>query len=67
VSALVEALNLTKRLAILTDGRTMPITSFIDVEGDETNDLAEAESFVCGAGREWWSGSLSAFETGRVH
>lgn len=63
----VQALNLTKRLAHLSDDRTVPITNFMDSLGDDTNDLAEAVTYVCGAGREWWSGLLSDFETGRVH
>lgn len=63
----VQALNLTKRLAHLSDGRVVPITSFIDAFGDETNDLAEAVCYVAGAGREWFSGLLSDFEALRLH
>lgn len=63
----VEALNLTKRLAHLSDGRTVPITTFLDSFGEETNDLAEAALYVAGVGREWWSGPMSDFETGRAH
>lgn len=60
----VEALNLTKRLAHLSDGRTVPITTFLDDRGDETNDLADASLYVAGAGREWWSGPLADFKNG---
>jgi hypothetical protein len=57
----VQALNLTGRLALLTDGTTVPITNLFDLAGDETDDLAEAVSFVCGTGQHWWSDLISAF------
>lgn len=63
----VEALSLTKRLAHLSDGRTVPITNLLDAWGDDTADLAEAVAFVCGAGREWWALPLADFETRRPH
>lgn len=58
----VQALNIKQRLALLTDGRMVPITTLIDGDGEETQNLSEAVSFVCGSGREWFSDLISHYE-----
>lgn len=63
----IQALSLTQRLAFLTDGSAVPITTLFDAWGDETGDLADAVSFVCGAGRVWLSDRLDRFVTVTVH
>lgn len=63
----IQALSLPQRLAFLTNGATVPITNLFDAWGDETDDLASAVSFVCGAGRVWLSDRLDRFVTVTVH
>jgi hypothetical protein len=63
----IQALSVPQRLAFLTDGSTVPITNLFDAWGDETDDLADAVSFVCGAGRMWFSDRLDQYQTVRVH
>jgi hypothetical protein len=63
----VHTLNVSGRQAILTDGRVVPITNLFDACGEETDDLDEAVSFVCGEGDEWFSDLLSSFETAAIH
>lgn len=58
----IQALHVASRTAILTDGATVPITNLFDAWGDETDDSAEAVSFVCGAGNVWLSDRLDSFE-----
>lgn len=60
--ARVTAINLERRLALLDDGRTVPITNLFDASGDDTNDAAEAAGFVAGAGREWFADSVADYE-----
>lgn len=57
----VQAVNLGRRIALLTDGRTAPITQLLDAAGDETHDPSDAAAFVAGAGRQWFAGLLSHF------
>lgn len=64
--AAVVSANLTKRTALLDDGRTLPITNMIDAFGDDTNDAGEAVAFVCGAGREWFAENMDDFERATV-
>lgn len=58
----MAALNLRKRLALLSDGRTVPVTNMFDASGDDTTECAEAVSFVAGSGREWFCDSTAGFE-----
>jgi hypothetical protein len=58
----VESIHLAKRLALLSDGRTVPITQLLDGEGDETDNPAAATAFVAGAGKEWFSGATSDYQ-----
>ena len=59
----VEALNLPRREALLTDGRVVPIINLIDADGEETESVLRAISFVCGEGREWWSDLIECYAT----
>lgn len=58
----IQALNIPARLALLTDGRTVPITNLYDAAGDETEDACDAVVFVCGEGRVWLSDLIASFE-----
>lgn len=59
----VEAVNVGRRIALLTDGRTVPITNLLDGDGDETDDPAEAVAFVAGADDQWFAAQLADYET----
>lgn len=58
----VQAINLTKRLALLSDGATVPVTNLLDADGDETQEPAQAVGFVAGEGGTWFAGLLSDFD-----
>jgi len=63
----VDGVNLRARLALISDGTTRPITNMLDVDGDETDDPADAVSVVCGgpdaAGRDcWWALDLADYD-----
>jgi hypothetical protein len=58
----VVSLNLTKRFAVLSDDRIVPVTNLFDIVGEETTDEDEAVSFVAGADSEWFGGPLAAFD-----
>lgn len=62
----VQAVNLRRRLALLTDGASVPITTLLDAEGDETEDAEQAVAFVAGAGRQWFSASLAHYHSVRT-
>lgn len=57
----LTTVNLEQRLAVLDDGRSVPVTNLIDRFGDDTNDPAEAVGFVAGAGREWFADSVAEY------
>jgi len=54
--------NLTQRIVLLGDGRTMPITMMVDCEGDETIDAAEAVGVVAGQEGEWYALPLEEYD-----
>jgi hypothetical protein len=59
----VTAIDETTREAMLSDGRSAPITSLFDASGAETDDLGRAVSFVAGAdGVGWFNGSLAGLK-----
>lgn len=62
----VVCLNLTRREAVLGDGRVVPVTNLFDADGDETSDPALAVSAVCGEGLEWYAELLADFDAARV-
>lgn len=59
----VEAINVADRLALLTDGRVVPITNLLDADGDETSDTAAAVGFVAGATGQWFAARIADYET----
>lgn len=56
-----EAIKVFSRLALLSDGTTVPITNLFDGDGDETDDPDEAVSFVAGDGDRWFTGLVSDY------
>lgn len=58
----VVAVNVRERLALLSDGRTVPIVTLFDQLGDETDSAFHAKAFVAGADREWFSDDLATYE-----
>lgn len=57
----LEAINRAERLALRTDGVVVPITALFDHEGDETQNLDEAVSFVAGSDDLWFGAAFSDF------
>lgn len=58
----INAVKALSRLALLSDGTTVPITNLLDADGDETDDPNEAVSFVAGEGDRWFTGLCADFE-----
>lgn len=58
----VVAVNLAKRMALLDDGRVLPITDLFDHLGEETDSAFHATSFVAGEGRDWFSDAIAPYE-----
>lgn len=56
----VVAVNVERRLAVLSNGAHVPVTNLIDGHGDEAD---EAVSFVAGPGPdgEWWACKFGDF------
>lgn len=52
----IEAINLVSKTALMTTGKVLPIVHLYDDDGDETDSIRDATSFVCGKHSEWWSG-----------
>ena len=50
----IEAINLAKKQAILSNGEYVPITTYVDIDGEETDDHEIAITFVCGSDLEGW-------------
>lgn len=63
---MTEAIKLFSRVALLSDGTTVPITNLYDEEGDETDAPDEAVSFVAGDGDRWLSGLVNDYEEASV-
>lgn len=64
----VDIVNLTRRIAVLSDGSTRPIVQLLDAEGEETDDEEEAVAFVCGGpdakgNNLWWAATLADYTT----
>ncbi len=57
----VQSINIGRRLALLTTGQTLPITTLFDAEGDTTEDPAEAVAFAAGQGGMWFSGAVAHY------
>jgi hypothetical protein len=50
----VESVNMEQRLAVLSNGVTVPVTKLFDEDGDETDDPCEADTFECGSELTGW-------------
>jgi hypothetical protein len=61
----VVAINAARRLALLNNGVTVPITNLYGDDGESTDDPDAAITFVAGSDtlRVWFSGRLDAFES----
>lgn len=59
----VDAINLRRKMALLNDGSTVPITKLFDDDGDDTDDLESAVSFTAGpaSNGKWYSGAVADF------
>jgi hypothetical protein len=57
----VASVNLSRRLAVLTDGETVPVTQMFDADGDDTDDPAQAAAFVAGRPGKWFSCATKVF------
>lgn len=59
----VQAVNLRERVALLSDGSTVPVTRMMDSDGDDTDDIAECKGFVCGREGIWFFRMMADYET----
>ena len=68
----IQSVNLGRRLALTQDNQILNITKMIDEFGDDTDDPAEAVSFVAGptSSGQWIAEEVGSFDFGtakRVH
>lgn len=49
------------------DGVEVPITHRFDEFGDETDDWAETDRFVCGSGDVWFAYPIEHFESAKLN
>jgi hypothetical protein len=59
-----EAINLSQRLFVASDGYTFPIVTLFDADGDETDDPCEAVACVAGVEGRWHAINLEDFSAG---
>jgi len=57
----IDAINLGRREALLTDGSVVPITNLIDADGDDAETAAAAVGLVCGVGGLWFFAMVNDF------
>lgn len=59
----VVAINLPERIARLSSGVVVPITTLFDGDGNQTDDIEDAVQFVCGSDtlHGWFNGPVEAF------
>lgn len=59
----VEAVNLGRREALLSDGRVVPVVAMFDADGEETEEPGAAVSLVVRGGpSRWFAVRVGAFE-----
>lgn len=63
----VVAINLARRLAHLSNDRTIPITNMIDADGEDTDEIGEAVVLVCGEHGFWLAVSILGFQREAMH
>ena len=59
----IEAINLSRRLALTEDGETVPIVGLLDADGEDTDDIDAAVAFTAGSGGRWFSGVCACYES----
>lgn len=62
----IYSINLERRLALLDDDAVVPITNMFDADGVDTDDPAEAFTFVCGRHDCWLSAKVGDFAIGET-
>ena len=50
----VDLIDLDSRYVLMTDGKVLPITNFLDSDGDEIDDPREAATCVAGEDGYGW-------------
>jgi len=63
----IQALNLSHRLALLSDDRIVPVTHLFDNTGQETATLTDAVAFVCGRGDLWIADLIANYSRSLNH
>ena len=63
----VVAVKLAARVALLSDGSTVPVVMLLDDEGDETDITHDAVSFVAGEGSLWFAERCGDYEQAEAH
>jgi len=58
----VDAIKRLSRVALLSDGSTVPIVALFDCDGEETDDPDEAVAFTAGEPGRWFSGLCADYE-----
>lgn len=64
---LVRALYLPGLVALLDDGRVAPIVKLMDAWGNDTIDITDAATIVCGVGGEYVSCQVHGMPQVTVH
>lgn len=62
----IEAINTTDNLVVTSDDQVLPITTYINSDGERCSADA-AICFVAGAADLWFGGKISDFESTGVH
>lgn len=63
----VVAINRATRKALISDNSLLPITTLLDSEGEETEDIHRASAFVAGQdGIGWFAGDIDDFPPGFI-
>lgn len=57
----IEAINMEKGIALLSNGKYVKIVMLFDINGNETDNIYRAVSFVAGYGEHFWSDLFSHF------
>lgn len=63
----IEAINIERGLAMLSNGKYIKIKMMYDYRGVETDNIHRAVSFVAGYGEHYWSDLFSHFRKIRAH
>lgn len=60
----IQAVQLRRQQAMLSDGQIVPIVSMLDYEGEDTDAPEDARAIVAGpcTGGKWYTDSLEAYD-----